>query len=252
MMRFTFPRLKTWYKVHKWISIVTGAFIFMWLTSGIIMVSPSLTRGLRLVPAAQPTDLIDYQAIKLSPAEAISHVDAQTGSNDEIGEVRLVRLGATLAYRILIGSGEYHFVDVTSGELFAISGERAAQIAQETFAIEGQVADIERLDRYDLAYLPIEYDVPLPVYRITFDDDLASFVHIAPGTGEIFASARLGRGIQALEALHTFAFMKAVFGAPEDLTTILLWASISATLFAALVGYYMALPHKRPARPLRE
>ncbi|MGH2396605.1 MAG: hypothetical protein ACRDFW_06365 [bacterium] len=60
---------RTMYKVHKGFAVTVGAFILVWLISGMIL--PPLSRG----PASQQKSAsVDFREITMSPAAAIAAV----------------------------------------------------------------------------------------------------------------------------------------------------------------------------------
>jgi hypothetical protein len=89
------------------------------------------------------------------------------------------------------------------------------------------------------------------VYRVSFDDwqGTRSHVSILPNapwganTGDVRRTTTLGRIGELMGTLHTFGVLRLVTDRGR-LITLLLWMATFATLFVAVVGYYLALPRR--------
>jgi uncharacterized iron-regulated membrane protein len=246
--------LRTWYKIHKWTAIVTGLALVMWLVTGLAM------NWERLFPYPQHTPaIIDIQAATLSPAEAVARLDQALGESPEIAWVTVRPLLNKVVYEIETGQGHIYLIDAAGGELFEITPELAGQLAVAAMPNPAPIGGVDRVDRNTIAY----FFGPVPAYRVTFADSAGTraYVAIAPNpiwnarTGEVHFDTRWSRARGLLESMHTFVSLRVITDKGRVIT-LLLWLATLATLFMALVGFYLALPQrwqflatqKQPAR----
>lgn len=244
----TLRKVRTWYKVHKWVSIFTGLALLMWLVTSITMTWEQVIIHESTMEESQ----LDFRSLQIAPADAVSLLEAQLGHTIAVRSLVMRQILGTIAYEIGTEDNESYLIHAVSGKQFAITPERAEQIARAEFLTTAQVTHIERLD-----FNSIDYPFgPVPVYRVVFDDWQATYSHvsIAPhtrwgaGTGDVYRTDRWGRIRELLGALHTFDVLRVVTDKGR-LITLLLWVAALLTLFAALVGYYLALPRRRRQAP---
>ena len=237
-------RLRTWYKVHKWTAIFAGVALIMWLLTGMAMSSPKIFPETPSATGEQP----DYQAIELSPAEAIARLETETGQTYAVTGVSIRRILDTVAYEIRTTEGETYLINAQSNDQFEITSDLAEQIALAEFPTGANIIATERIDFNSRQY-PFG---PVPVYRVSFDDEPGTYSHVSikpspvwgANTGDVRRTTRWGRLRELLGSLHTFGVLRVIINKGR-LITLLLWAATGLTTLTAIVGYYLALPRRR-------
>ncbi len=233
-------KLKTWYAIHKWLSIVTGVIIVMWLLTGLAMTAPDLwgyTWPVNHYQAKTP----DYRQVTLAPAQAVAQLATTLGTTPRVQRIDLVTVGDVLAYRIGVeGVTQPYLVDSQTGKNFTLSLDQAGQIARTALGSDVPLVEATYLATHEAAYL---YE-PVPAYRFAFADARQSTVYVTTDTGEVYVKDRFTRWLARFEALHTFHIGDLLWPQREQLVTGLLWLASIATISTALIGYYLALPRR--------
>ena len=227
----------TMYKVHKWMAVTVGAFILVWLISGIVMILPPPFPA----PARQRTPPLDFQEITVSPAEAVGNLGKVLKASPQVISVSLRRIADAVVYEVTVKPGGSHLIDARSGQVFMITPEVAEQIARDGFPSPARVLQIERVDRHSFAY-PWG---PLPAYRIVFDDDRATVSYISTSDGTVRRSDRWSRIRGAITSLHAFEPLKLITKRDAVRKGLLVLLSVVGVGVAG-TGYYLALPRRRP------
>jgi uncharacterized iron-regulated membrane protein len=234
-----FFKLKTWYSIHKWMSIFTGLIIVMWLVTGLVMTAPDL---LPLESPLHAQELLppDFRRVEMSPAEAAAVLAQTLGRTPPVAAVGFQQLGNTLAYQIRLNTGQSHLVDVATGQVIAITPELAGQLAALAYPGLGPPAAVIQLDRHDTGWP----EGDLPVVRLIYADPAQTTVHVSTQSGQVSHTDRTGRIVDLFGALHTFEFVELYLPGRAQVVAGLVWASSLLTGLAALVGYYLALPRR--------
>jgi uncharacterized iron-regulated membrane protein len=226
---------RTIYKLHKWIAVTVGAFILLWLISGIVMVLPKRFPP----PSRQAPAPLDLREITISPAEAVVTLSKVLGSSPEVGQMTLRRLGNSVVYEISAKPGGSHFVDARSGEIFTITPDVAEQIAQGDLHSQARALQIEIINQHALTY-PWG---PLPAYRVVFDDDRATISYVSTRDGRVWHTDRRSRIRVAMSSLHDFSAFRLIIGRNAVRTGLLLLLSLVG-IAVVVTGYYLALPRR--------
>ena len=234
-------KLKTWYKLHKWLSIFTGLAIIMWLSTGIVITAPGLIPDVYKpsYPEGAITYSLNYEAITLSPADAIKALEAELGQQVIVKTVNLIQVKRTPAYQIILQDRASHLINAESAKIFTITLELAQDLSRDIVKDSIPILDTALLETHDFSYIT----GPIPAYRIIFDDPQDTYVHISYDTGQAIWNTRSERRNYLFEALHTFEIFSVLLK-DETLVAALLWLSIALTILAALMGYYLALPRR--------
>ena len=227
----------TIYKVHKWLGVTVGAFILVWLISGIVIILPPPFPA----PGRQRTPPLDFQEITVSPAEAVGNLGKVLKASPQVMSVSLRRVVDAVVYEVVVNPRGSHLIDARSGQVFMITPEVAEQIARDGFPSSARVLQIERVDRHSFAY-PWG---PLPAYRIEFDDDRATVSYISTSDGTVRRSDRWSRIRGAITSLHTFEPVKLVTKRDAVRKGLLVLLSVVG-MGVAGTGYYLARPRRRP------
>jgi uncharacterized iron-regulated membrane protein len=241
-------KLKTWYSLHKWLSIITGVAIIVWLITGLVITLPDINLVTIEYPeATRITAATVFEEISLSPAAAIAKLDEILGQPAVVNAVDITPVGDRLAYQLALEDGSMHLIDVETGQPITVDPELATAIAQEAFPAGADVAQVEYLEHHDSGYM---YGA-VPAYRMVLDDAAQTYVHVPAAGGEISANNRTTRLIEIFSAAHTLAIFEVLLPVGDSFVIGMIWLSSLVTLVAALIGYYMALPRRWQTRQKR-
>ena len=230
--------LRTWHKIHKWLWIFTGIFLLGWLVSGILMLLP--TDALVGARPQVPPIPINYERIAIPPAQAIEISRRQIAREVPFKSIVLRSVHDRPLYAIKWQSAPEIVIDAVSGEPFRMSPPFARAIVRYNFPGVGSSLTVEKLDKHGLDY-PWG---PLPAYRVTSQDSPSTRYLVNPVDGKVFRSTPLSRARSAVIGMHEFSILKVII--PNDrIRKLLLLITAGIALVGALIGYYMALPHRR-------
>lgn len=170
--------LKWVVRIHKWVALIVGIQIVLWIAGGVVMsvIPIEIVRGEhkiaeREVAAFNPAEII-------SVSEAADRVGGDRVKSAALGEF----LGAP-AWRMTGEGGEIHLIDAKSGELLSpLNADLARKVAENDYAHDGLVQQVERLETP-----PPEYARPGPVWRIEFDDGDKTTIYVDPKSGQVTA-----------------------------------------------------------------
>lgn len=240
----TAMKIKTWYWVHKWLAIITGIAILLWLLTGLVITAPGLI-SLHWPENHYQPQPPDFRTITMTPSDAVGRLADSLTTEPDVRSITLLSVHNLLVYQIMLVNGESHLIDAATGQLFKITPEIGAQIAQQAFPSGGSIVDTELLESHDTGY----FHERIPAYRYIFDDRDHTYVYVSLETGTVIVNNRLSRQMEMFEAWHTFAILGVVWPDQQRLITMMLWISSFLTILAALSGYYLALPKRwRPYR----
>lgn len=167
------------YAAHRWITAAVGIQLLLWSLGGLIFSTHSISRvrgqrGMRNAPPAS----IPFDRVKLTP------IEAQARAGCEATHVELRMLGSHPIYELRCGNGP-RLVDAELGNVRSpIDQATALALALADRAGPPPVRSIELLTTSP----PIEYrELPLPAWRITFDDGEGTRLYIDAADGAIRA-----------------------------------------------------------------
>lgn len=105
--------------LHKWIGIVMGVMVFVWLASGMVMILPVTP----IVPKVS-VEQLDMRSAVLSPAAALDLVATREGSTALPRRVLMVAVDGAPYYRVDMKDGNSFLINASSdhGELFGEHG----------------------------------------------------------------------------------------------------------------------------------
>ena len=210
--------------LHKWLSIVIGLQVVIWVTSGMIisLLDQQIVSG-RSTRQALPTNqaltpiatLVPLRSLDINPAEAIT-------------AVRLERVVAKLIYRITTASGTKTF-DAETGAVFALSDAQANRLAAASYRGTGTMVMSEYL-----ADGSEETPKAGAVWRVAFSDGIATRVYISALDGSVVAHRnRYWKVVDFLLMLHFMDYVRAHnFNNPQIIVIafLALWLTISGLL----------------------
>lgn len=206
-------------KYHKWLALIVGLQAVIWGLSGLYMTAIHIDyiHGDHLVKTQQPIDIASFDIKPLDP-EFLS-------SQGQLKSIRLSNIQQQPVYSIVTDKSRLKINAVTLKLLPELDKESIRQIAEQIYAGEHQITDIELLKRY-----PSELGGRnQPIWRVQYDDWLQSSLYFLPETGQLRSKrSNLWRVFDFLWMLHIMDYESR-----EDINNNLLtFASILGTLMA--------------------
>lgn len=223
--------IRWFYKVHKWVGVGIGAFLLMWIVTGVLL-SAGEGRG-----QARPT-AADFSRATLSPASAVAAAAAGDSGLHAIRAVELDRLGDRVIYRVRGTPRGIALIDAATGERIVIDEALARDLAQRAQPA-GTIAAAELIRANDRGY-----PGSLPAWRVRFADGEATWFHVGVQDGLINVSTTASRTSSTLHGLHTFGSLTALHIERRHIRLLLIGASLVALAVVA-TGYVLSLPRRR-------
>ena len=210
--------------LHKWLSIVIGLQVVIWVTSGTIisLLDQNIVGGRstkQAVAANQPlgnvVDLVPLHTLNLGVDQAII-------------SVRLERVVSQLVYRIKTSTQTQSY-NAKTGSVFTLKQQQANQIALDSYRGSGALISSKYLlDGSE------EVAKPDAVWRFDFDDGIATRVYISALDGSVVAHRnRYWKVVDFLLMLHFMDYTRAhSFNNPQIIIIgfLALWLTISGLL----------------------
>ncbi len=164
-------------KLHKWLTLLIGAQLIVWLVTGTIIslidqteVSGDKTRqSLSNQKSADPLRVF-FPSHQLSIGPELIH------------SIALTKILQRPVYRIE-QSGETTLFDATTGNELRIDKRLAEAIARNSYRGDGEIANSELIA---LGSDEVR-DFAGPIWRVNIDDDLATRVYVSPRDGQVLA-----------------------------------------------------------------
>ncbi len=162
--------------LHKWLALIVGVQLAIWTLSGFYMVvvdldfihGDPLVRNLR-TPLELPPEM-------MSPSQVVARYPEATG-------IALRALPGLPAVYEVTRAGRPVLLDAASGEELSPLPEATVRaLARAYYAGQGDIASVRLIERDP----PLEIQSrPLPLWRVDFDDWLATSLYIHPDTGRL-------------------------------------------------------------------
>jgi len=225
-------------KIHKWLSLAVGLQLLLWSLSGFYMVAVriDIIHGDMLVKnSAQPIDLTETNGIPLG--SLLKRFPGATG-------VALENMAGVTVLRIATPDGQ-HLVNPRSGELVSpLDAASALAVARYHYAGSGEPATAELIESDPPGEIRF---IPLPVWRVDFDDQWGTSFYIQPDSGRL-ASRRhtLWRMFDFLWMLHIMDYDER-----ENVNNTLLQVASLLALVFAISGTWLLLYSFRRQRQER-
>ena len=210
--------------LHKWLAIVIGLQVVIWVTSGMIisLLDQQIVGG-RSTKQAAPVDHLIGSVSKLVPLRSLD-----INSAEAITAVRLERVVATLIYRITTTSETKTF-DAETGAAFALTDPQVKRLASASYGGVGSLTSSEYL-------VDGSEEVPNAgaVWRVVFNDGIATRVYLSALDGSVVAHRnRYWKVVDFLLMLHFMDYPRAHhFNNPQIIIIafLALWLTISGLL----------------------
>ncbi len=216
-------------KVHKWLGVGVGAILFIWVVSGVVIILPGggADQGGRSAP-------VEYARMTISPAAAVRALLERERVAAPVRDIKLTSIFGDPVYVVEAATRTY-LINASTGEPISISARTAERIAQQSYPGATPVGPAQRFERHD----PLSYPWgPLPAYRVEFADGRGTVLYVSARDGTVQRSDRVRKIRNAVQSLHRFYPVQAVFGrAAQDLA---LYVASTVSLVAIVTGYYLA------------
>ncbi len=220
--------LKWAVRVHKWIALIVGLQIVLWIAGGVVMsvIPIEIVRGEHKI-AEREAGVFDPGAI-ISVKDAAGRLGV-----DHINSAALGEFLGTPVWRIAVKDGETHLVDAMSGEILSpVSADLARAVAESDVALNGAVQRIELLETP-----PSEYARSGPVWRVEFDDGDKTTIYVDPKSGQV--TARRSSTWRFYDFFWKLHIMDYDDGA--DFNHPLLITAAGAAIFVAFSGLFLLI-----------
>lgn len=210
-----------WGQVHKWIGLIVGIQVVLWLVGGFVMtVFPiEKVRSEHNIRAVEPA-AITLDELKMSNQRLVEAVDGPAPV-----AIRTTRILGRLYWIMEYTEGDPVVLDAATGApLGRIPEAMALEIARADFAGEAAPEVAGWITAHNT-----EYRGPLPVWRIDMNDEGNTHLYISPTTGRIVARR------SAVWRLYDFFWMLHIMdykGRTNFNNLTVITASVVATLLA--------------------
>ena len=163
-------------KLHKWVGLLIGIQVLLWLLSGLVMslLDPAKVSGQQWARHAEHEPQIFPQGLLLEPDQ----LSAEQLNGAISMQLQMIRGQAT--YRIRRADG-VTLVNATDGSVILFDKLAAERLARQEFTGEGEIASIESgvaPDRETRSRTG-------PYWRINFSDSANTSLYLSKTTGEI-------------------------------------------------------------------
>jgi len=220
-----------WRTLHKWLGLLIAVQVFLWTGSGIVIsyLDGAETSGqvTRRAPASPEPLALDAARLQ-EPASLTAELVAAgiTG----ISDLSLQRLHGTAVYRVSSAQGVSLF-DASSGESLSIDAKLAASLAERSYAGSGRLVDVSHLvaGTHDLVRHAGD------LWRVSYDDDLATRVYLAADDGRLLA--HLNDSYDLLHLMLTLHFMD--YSGGHNFNNWLIRVVAMLTLAMVISGIYL-------------
>ena len=169
--------LKWAVRIHKWLALVIGLQVFLWLLGGFVM---SL---LPIEKVRSEHKIAEHPPLAAAPGKLLSLEQAAAAAGwRTVDEATLTGLAGEPVWRLKDGEATALVAAGTGALLSPISEERALKIADHDFAPEVGLKSVRFLTDP-----PSEYGPGLPAWQVVFDDRGETRLYIDPQSGVVRA-----------------------------------------------------------------
>lgn len=169
--------LKWAVRIHKWIALIIGIQILLWISGGLVMsvIPIEQVRGEHKVTPRQELTTNPSAMISLEAASEVSGLPDISGAKlDWLLDKPVWHLSGTEANSI---------VDAETGNLISPIGEALVrEIAEADYSGDAELVELNLLEKS-----PSEYGRPAPVWRAKFNDLDQTTLYIDPKTAAVTA-----------------------------------------------------------------
>lgn len=168
-----------WTKIHKWIGLLIGIQVVLWVAGGLVMSWFPLNevRGEHNIAEPEP--------VRLSAGDMLVPIGVILAKLDGASaeHVELRHFLAAPVYQVTLGEDEWRLYDARTAELLSpLSEDIARRVALADFKGDAGVISARLLDQTN-----DEYRGDLPVWQMLLDDDEDTHLYVSPQTGAVVA-----------------------------------------------------------------
>ncbi len=229
-------------KIHKWLGIILGIPLLMWIITGIItgvgmyVPYPSVVNKTKTIPANE------LKLLRLSPYDALKRLDHGLLGKGEVKSLTLRRIGNVDVYEFFLAGGKEYLINANSGLPFKITPEVAKNIARDSFGKDASVFSVELLEKHSYFY---SYG-RLPVYKVEFDDDSHTSIYISSVNGDVLRiHNRWSYIIEVNHDLHSFGFITKLIINNNKIRAFFTILVSLITVSVFVTGYYLAFRRRK-------
>lgn len=220
------------YRLHKWLAVIVGLATLGWFASGVIMAFPegrlSLSPDVSTGPQAEARlpGAPEFDAARVTPADAITAVRARIGKPFRVTSVALRRLPGRLVFQISADNEGSRLVDAITGTIVDVDATLAQQVVARFLGSDAGIGPATPQDARTLGY-----SGPVPSYRVPVDDSRGTVFYVDRATASAQITDNLTRPASLIQKLHGLGFLRSMLPVP-------LWVAIVPL---AGVGVVMSL-----------
>ena len=163
--------------MHKWLSLVIGLQLLLWLLSGLVfnLLDPERVKGRHLARLPAPVSF-DGAPTLLSHEDMLALYDGQA-----VQTMVLDRLLERIVYRVTLAGGS-ELRDAVSGRAVAVSAALARAIAERDYAAD--TVAIKAIAKIEAPTLETRRHRG-PVWQVTIDDDDNTTLYVSATDGRL-------------------------------------------------------------------
>lgn len=166
-------------RIHKWVALVVGVQIVLWVVGGVVMsvIPIERVRGEHNISEAAGTPIDPSSVIAIGQAAEAAF------PNIPVNTAHLQIWQGQPVWNVVVADGRSRLVDAVTGEIITpISRERAVEIAVADYAGDPEISAIEYFE--DATW---ESRRPGPAWRVSFDDGEGTRIYVSPESGLVTA-----------------------------------------------------------------
>lgn len=224
--------------IHRWVALSASLFLSCWLVSGLVMIIPIdwLTRGKSETKEGRPDSDRQFSEVSVSVPQALAAISSNSTSPAIVREIKLKRVGNTIAYEIVTTKQGVLLVDAFNGQVFKLSEQAAEKRARAFVDPSARLLRVSLQEQQDFFF-----HGGTPAFRFEFDDARRSRVHVSQADGRVHHSTRLSRLHRSVTSLHTLEPLLSFVGQRRYRVAILFLGGLLA-IAAVGSGLYLSLP----------
>ena len=165
-------------RVHKWLALIVGIQIVLWVAGGVVMTIIPLERvhGDQIVG---PAPVVEIEYSDLISVGAAVQAAALPGVIDTVEVIGW--LGRPV-YKVESMAGNRHLVDARTGEVLTpVSAETAVELVGEIYLGDQAPSSVEYLEAANMEYR----GGPVPVWQVNFDDEYGATFYVPAEWGVV-------------------------------------------------------------------
>lgn len=162
-------------RLHKWLALLIGLQVFLWLLGGLVMSALPIER------VRGEHKIAEYPPLAIAPASVLPLVQAARSAGFEtLDNATLTTITSDPVWR-LESAGQIVVISAQTGDILTPVDETLARaIAEHDFAPDAQIESAQLL-----ADPPSEYGPGGPVWQIVFADEGETRLYIDPDSGVV-------------------------------------------------------------------